>query len=120
WPPSISRAPMFDPILPMPEMPICIRRSPFVMPRRLFHPVLDLVEGGDRAVVIEVATRRAADADAADRLPAGPDGHAAGREVDVGQAREPRGGHAGCPRNPLSDRLGRSVLADRRKRGRGV
>ena len=27
--PSISRAPMFDPILPMPAIPMCIRRGPF-------------------------------------------------------------------------------------------
>src|SRR5258708_24263721 len=76
WPVSISRAPMFEPMLPMPAMPMCITPNPSL------HPVLDLVQRGDRAVVIEIAARRAADADAADRLLARHDCHTAGREVD--------------------------------------
>src|SRR6185436_8784922 len=86
WPTSISRAPMFEPMLPMPAMPMCITRCPSL------HPVLDLVQRRNRAIVVEIAARRAADTDPADRLVARHDGDAAGREIDVGKARKARGG----------------------------
>src|SRR6478735_2081885 len=70
WPTSISRAPMFDPILPMPAMPMCITRCPSL------HPVLDLVQRRDRAVVIEIAAGRTAHTNAADRFIARHDGDA--------------------------------------------
>src|SRR3954468_20989922 len=61
WPPSISRAPMFEPIRPMPAMPINIphflptKAAPPENPRRLDHPILDLGQCRNRAVVIEIA-----------------------------------------------------------------
>src|SRR5690242_8121363 len=71
WPTSISRAPMFEPMLPMPAMPMCITRCPSL------HPVLDFVQRCNRAVVIEIAAGCAAHADAADRFIARHDGDTA-------------------------------------------
>src|SRR4051812_25256437 len=75
WPASISRCAIAAPILPIPAIPICIARTPLVAPTSL-HPVLDLVERGTGAVVVEIATGSAPDTDAADRLARGHDGHA--------------------------------------------
>src|SRR3954468_18445142 len=70
WPISISRAPMFEPILPMPAIPICIPLSFNCIDgcEPLDHPILDLGQSRNRAVVIEIAARRTADTDAADQL----------------------------------------------------
>src|SRR5947207_13278366 len=105
WPTSISRAPMFEPMLPMPAMPIRITRCPSL------HPVLDLIQRRNRAIVIEIAAGRAAHADTADRFIACHDGDAAGREIDVRQAGEPGGGHARRLGDALREPLGRAVLA---------
>src|SRR6185369_7729556 len=91
WPPSIRRAPMFEPIRPMPEIPICIPcfpsdKSALEILQRLNHPVLDLGQGRNRAVMVEIAAGRTADADAADQIVAGHDRHTARREVDIRQA----------------------------------
>src|SRR5882757_7152485 len=105
WPPSISRAPMFEPIRPMPEIPICIPRFPsdksaLKSLQRLNHPVLDLGQRRNRAVVVEITAGRTADANTADQVFAGHDGHAARREVDIGQAGKTGGGDTGRFRNP--------------------
>src|SRR3982074_1256790 len=115
-PTSMSRCAIAAPILPIPAIPICIERTPL---SSLLHPVLDLVERGARAVIIEIAAGSAADADAADRLAGGHDGHATGGEGDVGQVAE-RGCRAGALAQPFEDRLGRIFLAHGCQRGRGV
>ncbi|MCC6776927.1 MAG: NAD(P)-dependent oxidoreductase [Hyphomicrobiales bacterium] len=84
------------------------------------HPVGDLGERGARTVVVEIAAGRAAHADAADRLAARHDGHAAGREGHVRQAGERARGHARALAHALEDRLGRILLAHGRQRGRRV
>src|SRR5262249_22179522 len=75
WPTSIRCCAMAAPILPIPATPTRMADA-----LRLLHPTLDLVECGPRAFVIEIATGRTADADAADRLARRHDGHAARRE----------------------------------------
>src|SRR4030088_1099732 len=79
-PTSMSRCAIAAPILPIPAIPICIDCT---LPWSLLHPVLDLVERGTRALVVEISAGSAADADAADI-----DGHATGRESDIGQVAE--------------------------------
>src|SRR5947207_13917790 len=69
-PTSMSRCAIAAPILPIPAIPICM----------LLHPVLDLVERGAGAFVVEIAAGRTAYADAADRLARRHDGDATGRE----------------------------------------
>src|SRR4029079_19253677 len=82
WPASISRCAIAAPILPIPAIPICIACLPFVLTS--LHPVLDLVARVTGAVVVEMATGRAATTEAADRLARGHDRHAARGEGDIG------------------------------------